>query len=189
MLKSAARKLYLEKRKSLSSKEMNTCQDLLLIRFQELDLPYFELIHTYLPLYNHHEPDPVPLVDWLRFRDPGMKVASSKVNAADFTMSHFIHDEETVFELNKYGIPEPKGGVQVSPDQIDAIFIPLLAFDGIGNRVGYGKGYYDRFLSLCRNDALKIGISFFPPADEITDIDFFDKKLDLCITPEQVYAF
>ena len=189
MLKSEARKSYLEKRKALSSKALNIHQDLLLIRFQELELPYFELVHTYLPLYNHNEPDPVPMVDWLRFRDPGMKVACSRINPSDLSMSHFLQDEETVYGLNNYGIPEPTGGIEVKPDEIDAIFIPLLAFDCKGNRVGYGKGYYDRFLSVCRKDALKIGISFFPPVDEIADVDFFDKKLDLCITPEQVYAF
>jgi 5-formyltetrahydrofolate cyclo-ligase len=67
--------------------------------------------------------------------------------------------------------------------------MPLLAFDSKGDRVGYGKGYYDRFLAACRKDVLKIGLSYFPPVSSIDDIEIFDKKLDFCITPERVYAF
>ena len=104
-------------------------------------------------------------------------------------MLHFLQDDEMFFEKNQYGIPEPTGGVAVRERDIDIVFIPLLAFDKSGNRVGYGKGYYDRFLSKCRKDVLKIGLSFFPPVDSIEDVDFFDKKLDFCITPERVYAF
>ena len=189
MNKAEARKLQLEKRKALSRKEVNIFQDLLLIRFQELDLPYFSMIHTYLPIYDRNEPDPIPLVDWLRFRDPGMQVAYPKIDEQNLTMHHFIETEETVFVLNRFGIPEPENGLQVEPGQIDAVMIPMLAFDETGNRVGYGKGFYDRFLAACKPETLKIGISFFPPLTQISDIDFFDKKLDLCITPDLVYAF
>lgn len=72
---------------------------------------------------------------------------------------------------------------------IDIAFIPLLAFDTEGNRIGYGKGYYDRFLAKCRKDIITIGLSYFPPLDKVDDIEFFDKKIDFCITPESVYAF
>ncbi|MEY3642146.1 MAG: hypothetical protein RLZZ149_74, partial [Pseudomonadota bacterium] len=101
----------------------------------------------------------------------------------------YISDDTTEFYLNQYGIPEPMGGIEIKAGQIDAAIIPLLAFDNIGNRVGYGKGYYDRFLANCRADVLKIGLSFFPPVSSIDDIENFDKKLDFCITPERVYAF
>jgi 5-formyltetrahydrofolate cyclo-ligase len=189
MQKAEARKLYANKRKELPSKEVNVYQDLLLIRLQELDLPYCNILHTYLPIYDRNEPDPMPLVDWLRFRDPGMKVAYPKIQLSDFSMKHYVTDEMSVFTLNKYGIPEPESGIEIDDCEIDMAIIPLMCFDYSGNRVGYGKGYYDRFLSKCRTDVLKIGLSFFPPIESIEDINFFDKKLDLCITPERVYAF
>ena len=88
-----------------------------------------------------------------------MQVTYAKIDPNNFSMLHFLQDDEMYFEKNQYGIPEPIGGVTVDEKDIDIVFIPLLAFDELGNRVGYGKGYYDRFLSKCRKDVLKIGLS------------------------------
>lgn len=189
MIKTEARKIYSEKRAQLTPKEINTFQALLLIRFQELSLGYFHLVHSYLPLLEKNEPDPSPLLDWLQFRDPGLHVTFSKINPSDFTMSHFLVEDNTRFEKNRYGILEPTGGVPINEKDIELAFVPLLAFDLEGNRVGYGKGYYDRFLDQCSDSITKVGLSFFSPVDSIQDISFFDKKLDFCITPDCVYAF
>ena len=189
MKKTEARKLYKEKRKLLSTREVNRMQDLLLIRFQEINLPYAHILHSYLPVYANNEPDPSPLIDWMRFRDLGLKIAYPKIDSSDTSMQHFLQDEHTEFEVNQYGIPEPVGGTTIEPGDIDIVFVPLLAFDESGNRVGYGKGYYDRFLAKCRKNSISIGLSFFPPVESIEDVDFFDKKIDFCITPERVYAF
>jgi 5-formyltetrahydrofolate cyclo-ligase len=72
-------------------------------------------------------------------------------------------------------------------EKIDAIIVPLLCFDARGFRVGYGKGFYDKFLSECRTDCLKIGFSYFAPVAEISDAQDFDVKLDYCITPEEIF--
>lgn len=189
MRKAAIRKEYKEKRLALSPKEVLVFQDLLMIQFQSLALPFLNTIHTYLPLYDRNEPDPMPLVDWLRFGNPGLKVAVSKIIPEDTQLVHILQDEQTRYEENAFGIPEPVSGQEIQPDEMDLIFVPLLAFDSHGNRVGYGKGYYDRFIDKSRKDALKIGLSYFSAIDSIDDIEFFDKKLDFCITPERVYAF
>lgn len=189
MRKAEARKVYKERRVALTQKEINIRQDLLLIKFQELSLPYAQIVHTYLPKYASNEPDPGPLVDWMRFRDLGLKVVYAKINPTNFSMQHFLQDDDMVFEENQFGIPEPISGVEISSEWIDIVFVPLLAFDEMGNRVGYGKGYYDRFLATCREDVVTVGLSYFPPLSKIDDIDFFDKKIDFCITPECVYAF
>ncbi|MFN5422797.1 MAG: 5-formyltetrahydrofolate cyclo-ligase [bacterium] len=189
MTKAEARKIYREKRVTLSDKEVLIFQDLLLIRFQELDLPYINLIHTYLPIYENNEPDPAPLIDWLRFTDPGMRVTYASIDPSDLSMKHFLQQDDMIFKANQYGIPEPVAGTEIAERDIDIALIPLLAYDKHGNRVGYGKGYYDRFIAKCREDVIKIGLSFFPPVETIEDVDFFDKKLDFCITPDCVYAF
>jgi len=189
MKKLEARAKYKEIRAALTQRELNIKQDLLLIKFQEISLPYAQIVHTYIPKYASNEPDPGPMVDWMRFRDLGLKISYSRINTSDFSMQHFLHDDEMFFQENSFGIPEPVGGVEISPEMIDIAFVPLLAFDTDGNRIGYGKGYYDRFLARCRKDIITIGLSFFPPLDKVDDIDFFDKKIDFCITPECVYAF
>ena len=161
MTKSEARKHFSAKREQLGNREINTFQDLLLIRFQELNLPYFKLVHSYIKHPQRNEPNPEYLIDWLEFRDPGLSITYAKSNMEDCSMDHFLYDDEMLFKLNKFGIPEPEYGVRVEPDSIDLSIIPLLAFDKRGNRVGYGKGYYDRFISMCSKDMLKIGLSFF----------------------------
>ena len=72
---------------------------------------------------------------------------------------------------------------------IDVVFVPLLAFDTNGNRVGYGKGFYDKFLSQCQPETIKIGLSFFEAEEEIADVYQDDIRLDYCVTPNKIYDF
>ena len=86
------------------------------------------------------------------------------------------------------GIPEPKSGVQVPVKKIDVVITPLLLADRRGNRLGYGKGYYDRFFSGCRPDCLKVGISLLDPVDELP-AEAHDIRLDRLISPGEVLSF
>ena len=86
------------------------------------------------------------------------------------------------------GISEPFNGIQINNYQIDLVFVPLLTFDHFGHRVGYGGGYYDKFLSECPN-AIKVGLSYIDPINKIEDINSKDIKLNYCITPNKVYKF
>ena len=89
---------------------------------------------------------------------------------------------------NKWGIPEPTNGNIVDAAEIDVVLVPLLCFDHSCYRVGYGKGFYDKFLSKCRPDCLKIGLSFYPPVDNVSDLGPYDIPLDYCVTPELKYG-
>ena len=91
--------------------------------------------------------------------------------------------------MNNFGIREPISSIQNDPDILEVIIIPLLIFDRNGNRVGYGGGYYDRFLANTGISVLKIGLSLFDPVDKIEDIENHDISLDYIITPKQVYNF
>jgi len=104
-------------------------------------------------------------------------------------MSHFLLTDNTVLKKSLYGIPEPVDGIEIAPNKIDVVFIPLLAFDNVGNRVGYGKGFYDQFLSECKPDVIKIGLSFFEPESFIEDINKNDIPLNYCVTPNKVFSF
>ena len=69
------------------------------------------------------------------------------------------------------------------------VFVPLLAFDLKGHRVGYGKGFYDNLLASCKPETIKVGFSFFDAEAEIEDVFSGDIPLDYCVTPKQVYKF
>ena len=107
-----------------------------------------------------------------------------------FLANCFPFDEKKLVE-NKWGILEPSRENQdkIEPKEIDLVIIPLLIFDKNGNRVGYGKGFYDRFLQQCNPKTLKIGICLEDPIEMIKDVDKFDVKMNFCITPNKIYRF
>ncbi len=114
------------------------------------------------------------------------------ISRSDFEqrkMIHYLLTENTKIKKNEYNIPEPLDGIEVPSQKIDVVFVPLLAFDQKGNRVGYGKGFYDNFLKECRADVLKIGLSFFEAEERIADAYELDIPLDFCVTPNRVYQF
>jgi 5-formyltetrahydrofolate cyclo-ligase len=69
------------------------------------------------------------------------------------------------------------------------VLVPLLIFDRQGHRVGYGKGFYDRFLRRCGPETRRIGISLFDGIDKISDVHSSDETLHQCITPEAIITF
>lgn len=189
MTKQELRNLYKQKREDLTAAEMGKMQDLILIRFQQLPLPYLRYLHTYLPMEVQKEVNTLPLMEYLKFSNPGLQVVVPKTNLANGTMRHFIYDENTVLVPGSSHILEPENGPLVAPEDIDMVLTPLLAFDIKGNRVGYGKGFYDRFLAQCREDVIIAGLSFFEAEPEIEDSNETDVPLTYCITPQKVYEF
>lgn len=189
MTKNEIRKLYREKRNALKHNEINRLQDLLLISFQQLSLPFIGVLHRYMPAIGKNEPDPSLIAEWMEFRNPGMLQLVPRVNKQTNELQHLLYSESTAFLLNEWGIPEPENSQEYDPGEIDMVIIPLLGFDESGQRVGYGKGYYDRFLCNCRPDCIKVGLSFFQAVQRIEDTNTFDIAMDYCITPERVYEF
>lgn len=189
MNKAELRVIYKKKRKTLTLHQMDKWNDLLLINFQKIPLPFINCVHTFLPSLKLVETDTHAIVRYLKFLNPEMLVAVPKINFSENTMQNFRINDHTKLIENSYGIEEPDGGGLVTPEEIDLILIPLLAFDSKGFRVGYGKGFYDHFLSACRPDVIKIGLSFFEPVETIADLNVYDVAMDYCVTPQQVYEF
>lgn len=189
MTKTALRKLYKQKRNDLEEITIEKRQDLVLIQFQRLSLPFLNCLSTYLPMYHQREVDTYPIVDYLQFLNPGMTVVIPKTDMKTSSIQHYKYTADTILQENEYHILEPVDGELIAPLAIDLVLVPLLAFDEKGNRVGYGKGIYDRLLASCRKDVIKIGLSFFEAEAEIKDTDDFDISLDYCVTPHQVYEF
>lgn len=154
-----------------------------------LDVGTYSTIHLFLPIEGNHEPDTYAVADWLKREYPHIRLVLSKTEPTTYGMRHFIWDPDTILTPNHWGIPEPENGVAILPQKIDAVFVPLLAFDTHGNRVGYGKGFYDRFLSECRPTVMKIGLSLFEAETIISDTNAHDIPLDVCVTPTQTWHF
>ena len=151
-----------------------------------LPIWHFSYFHLFLTIEKNKEIDTTPILSILQGKDK--EVIIPKI-VDDGQMQHYLLTDSTVLSPNTLGIPEPEGGITVKETMIDVVFIPLLAFDDTGNRVGYGKGYYDRFLKNCKSQVIKIGLSFFEAAPTILDITTNDVPLDYCVTPNQVYSF
>ena len=187
MNKKELRKLYREKRSELQPNEKDKLEDLLLIRFQKLNIEIPAIIMTYAPFENEFAPELI--TDYCYFKNPAQQLCYPVVDTFNNTMNAMLVDENTDFSYSKFGVAEPVDGSPILPGEIDMLIVPLLAFDKNGYRVGYGKGYYDKFLKACRKDAIKIGFSFFEPEHTIDDINLYDVKLDHCITTLNIYNF
>ena len=191
MNKSYLRKYYLTKRKTLSHTEVQTKSEQIKdLFFQEINLETVKHLHVFLPIQKQNEIDTCLIIRKLESDFSEIKIVVSRIIPSTFEMQHFLFDEENLTE-NHWGILEPSGEnlVEIQPNQIDLVIIPLLIFDQQGNRVGYGKGFYDRFLQQCRPETIKIGICFEDPIKQIEDVNEFDVKMDFCITPANIYRF
>ncbi|WP_333865861.1 5-formyltetrahydrofolate cyclo-ligase [Sphingobacterium sp.] len=163
--------------------------ELLLSQFKKLDLSKIGFLHIFIPIEKYHEPNTYPIINYVQQVFPQIKIVVSRSNFEDCSMQHYILDQHTIFETNKWGISEPISGVQVASSAIDMIIVPLLIFDLSGYRVGYGKGFYDRFFSGCKVDVQRVGLSFFDPIDVIRDKNEYDVQLTQAITPNCIYHF
>ena len=181
MIKSDLRKKYKQKRNDLTLEEIKTLQENIYSQIYSLDISKVQTVHLFLTLEKFKEINTSPIIDY--FRSKNKKIVVSKSNFINNTLTHFYLEKDTAIVLNKYGIPEPIDGEQVSEIELDVVFVPLLISNEKHYRVGYGKGFYDRFLSNCRKDCKKIGLNFFKPISNISDINQFDIALDDVIYP------
>jgi len=186
MDKSQIRKRYKKLRKELSETEV--MDKSLLIANRCLELPIWEkqIFHLFLSLEDQNEVDTALILTLLQGKDK--EVVVPKIIDPE-QLQHILLTDQTPFQKNPLGIPEPVSGIQIEPSKIDVVFVPLLAFDNKGNRIGYGKGYYDRFLARCKPECIKIGLSFYEVEQDSFPMEATDIPLDYCVTPEQLFRF
>ena len=190
MTKKEIRILYKQKRLALTEREKLRLDDLLLIQLQRLAFDnHISTVMSFSPLEKHGEMN-MPLYNrYFEHILPHVTICLPVIDVSGKEILVIAVNDETEFAENRFGILEPVKGEEVLPEDIDVVLVPLLAFDSNGYRVGYGKGFYDRFLNRCRKDVIAIGFSYFEPVDKIEDTHQFDVPLNYCITPESVYEF
>lgn len=187
MNKKELRQKYKVLRQQLSQEEIEDKSLAIANQILKMDIWDKTYYHLFLPITEQKEVNTEYILQILSGKDK--EVVVSKSNFKTTSMSHFLLTDNTKIKKNEYHIPEPVNGLNVPTEMIDVVFVPLLAYDKKGNRVGYGKGFYDTFLSECKPDVVKIGLSCFEPEKIIEEKFQNDVKLDFCATPLNVLKF
>jgi len=186
VLKSEIRKQALKARLEISDEDYQSLNNGLLNQFISLDFISIKTLHIFLPIVEKKEPNTFLLIEWLAENHPEIKIIVPKADFETALMTNHEYLGIDDLQKNLYNILEPQKGI-LHDGEVDMILVPLLAFDNQGYRVGYGKGFYDRFLENL--NAQKIGLSLSPAVEKIDDVNEYDIRLDYCITPTKTIKF
>jgi len=190
MTKSKLRKIYLGKRQMLSVAECETASTHIAARvFSDLDLSRINVVHCFIPIVRFAEVDTRPIFQGIWSKFPEVQTVVPRVDHETGELESLKYGHDTELVSSRWQIGEPAHNDRVEPSKIDMVLVPLLCFDQRGHRVGYGRGYYDRFLRKCRPDCQKIGLSIFDAVDEISDAGESDVRLDFAVTPTATFEF
>lgn len=188
MTKSELRKVFLTKRQEMLPAEREMLNARIVANFfRDFDLTKLRFLHCFIPLERLNEVDTRPIFQRIWSDFPNIQTVVPRVNQMTGELESLKYGVDVELVHNKWHIGEPTHDDRVEIPEIDMVLVPLVCFDAAGHRVGYGKGFYDRFLARCRAACLKIGLSFFAPVDEISDAHDADVRLDFCITPDRAY--
>ncbi len=155
--------------------------------FSSFDISFLKVIHVFLPIVGKREPDIWPLIERLRREYPHLRIVVPKVNGQE--LENYFFEGLHQLRTGAFGISEPFQGLPAESLTIDMVLVPTLLCDQNGNRLGYGKGFYDRFLKNCKRDCLKIGVSLLDPISETIPTDNYDVPLDHLLYPGGVISF
>ncbi|MEH6408040.1 MAG: 5-formyltetrahydrofolate cyclo-ligase [Leeuwenhoekiella sp.] len=186
MKKVELRKKYKALRNTLSTEDIDKMSLAIANQALKADIWNHSFYHIFLPVPALKEVNTEYILSILSGKDKNIVISKSDTNKINLT--HYLLTDNTTLKVNKWGVPEPTGGIIIDPSQLDVVFIPLLVYDIKGNRIGYGKGFYDAFLKNCREDCLKVGLSFFRPEDEF-NAEIHDMRLTHCITVDEIHKF
>ena len=187
MNKTQLRSKYKALRTELSTAEIEEKSLAIANRMLQLDIWQKTYFHLFLTIKEQKEVETEFILQILAGKDKEIVVAKSNFDTLE--MTNYLLTDNTKFQKNKYNIYEPTDGLEVPNNKIELVFVPLLAYDLLGNRVGYGKGFYDNFLSKCNENVIKVGLSFFEPEELIDSVSLTDIRLDYCVTPTTSYDF
>jgi 5-formyltetrahydrofolate cyclo-ligase len=187
MLKAEIRKTIKDRRKFVAPFELNkiseACTKIVLERFDFQG----KIVSVFLPIEKQKEINTYELMEEIVSR--GGTIALSKSDFNNHTLVHYKYEKTSQLEVNSFGIPEPKFGEEIPEVKLDFVFVPLLAINNRGHRVGYGKGFYDKLLAKCKPTCVFIGLNIFDEFVVIDDINSLDIAIHYCITPGGFYDF
>ncbi|GAB3854743.1 5-formyltetrahydrofolate cyclo-ligase [Hymenobacter terrigena] len=192
--KATLRRAALARRQALPPDEtalrsQQLCEQL----FQYFPVAEWRWLHLFLPLAKRNEADTWPIIHRIWAEGLAVSLAGPVVQADGISLRHYELTPTTPLQTNRWGIPEPTAAAEteVPAAAFDAVLVPLLAVDRAGHRVGYGGGFYDRFLAQCRPGTQFIGLNVLDaaPVAAIADVLPTDVPLTAYITPGGVWRF
>ena len=190
MKKVRLREKYLARRQAMDAGRYHQQSQQIQARFfQHFNLAHYPYIHTYLACAERREVDTWGIVHVILSQYPQVVLAVPKLLGGPGQMESCPIDQATTFQSHAWGMQEPTGGRRVPAADFLLVILPVIAFDKHGYRVGYGQGYYDRFLQQCRPDVTKVGLCFAGPVSTVTDLHMHDVPMDYCVTPSQVFRW
>ncbi len=131
--------------------------------FEQVNLSKAKVIHCYLPLEKQNEPNTNLIFETILTNFQQIVCTVPWVTHKGNDMESVVFNQESKLSKGSLGIEEPEFKNMIPPEKIDIIVLPLLAVDEAGYRIGYGKGYYDKYLLRCRTDVIKVALSLFEP--------------------------
>lgn len=186
MNKAEIRKKYLEKRLALSKDEVNFLSEKIFQNFVfDFKPQENQKVHLFLSIEKKNEVNTNFFVDY--FFDRNIRVFVPKMLGEKLISVEI--NRKTESETNDWGILEPISDKDSGISDFDFVITPLLYSDSKGNRVGYGKGFYDQLFSQLSSKTKKIGVNFFNPDENIDDLWENDIPLDYLVTPEDILSF
>ncbi len=188
MKKQELRQIYQQKRENISPKEAILLSERInkhIIR--QFEWQKIQNIHLFLPIKDKKEVDLWGFIRWIFSEMPEKSLFIPKIIGNE--LKSCLLTPETQLKTNRWGILEATEPPVSENTPFDLVITPLLYADNQGNRVGYGKGFYDRFFLKINDNAVKLGVNFFPPNEPISDIFSQDIPLDILVTPEKVFSF
>ena len=192
--KFALRRAALAARLALPPAELARRSELLREQlFRAFPVAQWRWLHLFLPLLARGEPDTWPIIRQVWGAGLATRLAAPVVQADSQSLRHYELQPDTPLQANRWDIaePVPDPAAEVAPAQLDAVLVPLLYCDRAGQRVGYGGGFYDRFLAQCRPGTAFIGLSVLDelPGELLADVEPTDVPLTAYLTPGGVWRF
>ncbi len=183
--KQALRQEFRAKRQAIPQQELADASAQILKEVLVQNLVPDGLLMLYV---DHPVQRELPMQHWFECFE-NQHICVPKIIDARGHMEAVMWNKDMLLTTNKWGILEPKSTAFIDPKTIAVVVVPLLCFDTSGQRVGYGKGYYDRFLARCAKQVKTIGVCFFDPVEPIEDTLSTDVSLDVVVTPKHVHFF
>lgn len=183
--KNELRKHFLELRRNIDTEQ--AIHDTL-VHFQEwMRQSRFHCVGSYKPLMKWTEMNLNPFENIIINHNPEAVICYPTVMSDE--MSFYQENEESFWKNNSWGVSEIHDGRLIQPEDLDLILCPLIVCDRHGYRLGYGKGFYDRYLKKLGAQCVKVGLGYFDVVGEIPETFEADVPLDVYISPFGIHEF